>query len=190
MKPPSFIASMLRLNSGSRTSAAEITVKCTYRKESGKTYQVLSQKGSALLIRVGLRPLLDNEKDINIPGKVQQSWFTSANYEMKLKPAPAQQTNGRDCYVFDVKTKRKATNMIDGTLWVDAQNGMIVRLDGIASRSPSPLSSAPHMTRDYANIDGFPMATHAHAESKSGFFGRTVVTIDYSQYQLQIQPAK
>ncbi len=167
--------------------AAEMTVKTTYRQGSGKTYEILSQKGSSFLVRVGLRPLLDNEKDINLPGKVEQSWFTSANYEMKLKSPATQRMNGRDCYLLDVIAKRKATNMINGTMWADAQSGMIVRLDGIATRSPSALSSAPRLMRDYIDLDGFPMAVHARAESNSLFFGRTVVTIDYSQYHLQLR---
>ncbi len=166
--------------------AAEMTVKSTYRKGSGKTYEILSQKGSQFLIRIGLRPLLDNERDINLPGKVAQSWFTSANYEMGLKSPATERMNGRECYVLGITAKHKAPNMIDGTLWVDAQNGMIVRVDGIASKSPSAFSGAPHLMRDYMDLEGFPEATHAHAESKSMFFGRTVVTIDYSQYHLEL----
>ena len=65
---------------------AEMTVKDTYRKGVGKTYTILSQSGSGIVMRFGLKPLLDNEESINKPGNVEKSWFTSANYEMKLKP--------------------------------------------------------------------------------------------------------
>jgi hypothetical protein len=44
------------------------------------------------------------------------------------------------------------------------------------------------MMRQYANINGYSMAMHARAESDSFFFGRTVVTIDYSNYNLQLKP--
>jgi hypothetical protein len=43
------------------------------------------------------------------------------------------------------------------------------------------------MMRQYASIDGFAMATHARAESDSSLFGRTVVTIDYRDYHLQLR---
>jgi hypothetical protein len=46
------------------------------------------------------------------------------------------------------------------------------------------------MMRQYENISGFAMAMHARAESNSMFFGRTVVTIDYSDYKLQVRDAK
>jgi len=167
--------------------AAEMTVKTTYRRGSGKTYQILSESGSSFLLRIGLHPLLDNEKDINVPGHVEQSWFTSANYDMRLKSAAAQRINGHDCYAFDVTAKRKAPNMIDGTVWADGQNGLLMRIDGIATKSPSMFTGAPHMTRDYMVLQGFSMSMHARAESNGAIVGRTVVTIDYSQYQLQVR---
>jgi hypothetical protein len=60
-----------------------------------------------------------------------------------------------------------------------------VQIDGIATASASALSGPAHMMRQYANISGFSMAMHARAESHGAFIGRTVVTIDYSNYQLQ-----
>jgi hypothetical protein len=39
-------------------------------------------------------------------------------------------------------------------------------------------------------VDGFAEATHARATSSSFLFGQTVVTIDYSDYQIQLRLAK
>ncbi len=72
--------------------AAEMTVKTTYRKGIGKSYTIVSQSGSELVQKFGLKPLLDNEKSINEPDKVAQSWFTSANYEMHVKPGGTERT--------------------------------------------------------------------------------------------------
>jgi hypothetical protein len=165
---------------------AEMTVKDTYRKGVGKTYTVLSQSGSGLVMRIGLTPLLENEKAINEPGHVERSWFTSANYEMKLKPGGAQRLDGRDCYALAVTPKEKATNLITGTLWVDAKDYSIARIEGTASKRPSVFAGPTQMMRQYKNVSGYPMATHAHAESSS-IVGRIVVTIDYSNYQLQLR---
>jgi hypothetical protein len=168
--------------------AAEMTVKVTYRQGVGKSYTILSQKGSAVIRRFGLNPLLENEKEINQPGKVESSWFTSANYEMKLKSSAVEQVKGRACHAVAIKPKRKAPNMIDGTLWADAKDSSIVRVAGVASQRPSIFAGTTHMMRDYVNIDGYPMAAHARAESDSRLFGRTVVTIDYGNYHLQLRP--
>ena len=61
--------------------------------------------------------------------------------------------------------RRKAPNLIVGSIWVDAKDFTIVRLEGVASKAPSIFAGATHMMRQYANIDGFSMATHARAES-------------------------
>jgi hypothetical protein len=164
--------------------AAEATVRDTYKKGMGKTYTILSQSGSSILLRIGLRPLLENEQIINQPGNVEKSWFTSANYMMTLKAGGVHKLDGRDCFALDIKPKAQAPNLIIGTIWVDAHDGTLVKIDGVASKNPSPWSGTTHMTRQYSNINGYSMALHAHAESDSVFFGRTVVTIDYSGYKL------
>ncbi len=169
--------------------AAQITVKVTYRKGIGKSYQVLEQSGSALIRRFGLMPLLENEKTINLPGNVERSWFTSANYDMQLKSSGPQQVQGRACYALSITPRRKAPNTLIGTLWVDATTFAIAQVDGIASKNPSVWSGATHMMRQYADIEGIPMSTRARAESSSSLLGRTVVTIEYGQYNLRLVPS-
>jgi hypothetical protein len=165
---------------------AEMMVKTTYRKETGKSYEVLSQSGSALIRRLGLDPLLDSEKSINLPGNVQHAWIDSENYNMTLK-AGTQALDGRTCYVLAIDPKRKAPNLIVGALWVDVQDGSIVRLEGVASKAPSVFAGVTHMMRQYAMVDGFSMATHARAESSTFLYGRTVVTIDYTGYKIDVK---
>jgi hypothetical protein len=169
--------------------AAEMTVKTLYRKGIGKDYTILSQTGSELLQKFVLAPLLDTEKNINLPGNIEKSWIVSANYDMTLKPGGIQRLYGRDCLVIAMNPKQKAPNMIEGSLWVDANDGSIVQIDGIASRSPSFFSGSPKVMRQYANMSGFPMAIHARAQSQSMLFGPTILTIDYSDYQVQLRSA-
>jgi hypothetical protein len=173
--------------------AAEMTVRDTYKKGVGKEYTVLSESGSDIILRFGLRPLIENEKTINLSGNVEKSWFTSANYEMTLKPGSPvdiEKLNGRDCYVLAVKPKGEAPNLIVGTIWADVNDGTLVQIQGVASKSPSAFAGTTHMMRQYANVNGFSMAMHARAESTSMLFGRTVVTIDYSGYELQLRQNK
>ncbi len=169
---------------------AEMTVKDAYTKGAGKTYTILSQSGSADVMRFGLKPLLDNEQIINLPENVEKSWFTSANYRMNLKPGGVEKMNGRECYALEITPRQKAPNMINGTLWVDARDGSIVQVSGVASKSPSIFAGTTRMMRQYVSIGGYPMATHARAESNSFLFGRTVVVIDYSDYHLQVKKSQ
>ena len=170
--------------------AAEMTVRTEYKAETGKSYTILSQSGSEFIRNHVLNTILDNEKTINLPGIREHSWFTSANYEMNLKSGAVERLDDRDCVALAIVPKRKATNMIEGTLWVDAKDGSIVRIDGSASQSPSIFVGPAHVMRQYVNMNGYSMATQARAASDSFFLGRTIVTIDYRDYQFQLRPAK
>jgi hypothetical protein len=164
--------------------AAEMTVRVTYRKGEGKSYEIRSQSGSGLIQKFALEPLLKNEKELNLPDRVQATWFTSANYDMHLYGGQTRQINGRSCVIVGIAPRRKAPNMIEGTLCADPADGTLVEIDGIASKSPNLLAGTTHMMRQYKNIQGYAMAIHARAESDSPIIGRTVVLVDYSDYDL------
>jgi hypothetical protein len=169
---------------------AEMTVKTAYQRETGKNYTILSQSGSEMIRKFVLYSILENEKRINLPGNREASWFTSANYEMKLQPGGVQRVDGRDCFALSINPRQKAPNLIQGTLWVDAKDDSIVQIRGTASKSPSLLTGPAQVMRQYAYMDGFAEATHARAVSNSVLFGQTVVTIDYRDYKIQTVTAK
>jgi hypothetical protein len=168
--------------------AAEMTVKTTYRKDTGKNYTIVSQSGSELIRRLVLNAILDNEKRLNQPGIREGAWFTSANYEMKLKPGGNQQVDGRNCIVLALTPRRKTPYLIEGTLWVDSKDGSIVLVQGTAAKSSSLLTGPTQVVRQYANIGGFSQAIHVRAVSNSMMFGQTIVKIDYQNYQVQLRP--
>lgn len=167
--------------------AAEMTVRVTYKKGAGKSYTVLSQSGSTVVLKYGLYPLLENEKAINDPSRVAQSWFTTANYEMQVQPGVTRRIDGRDCVAVAISPRRKAPNMLEGTLWVDTRDHNLVEVEGVASKKPSVFAGTTKMTRRYVTMTGYAMATHAQAESSSFLFGRTALTIDYSDYHFQLR---
>lgn len=168
--------------------AAEITVKMTYRRGVGRSYRILSQSGSDLIRKFGLIPLLNAESHLSEPGTLEHTWFTTANYQMQLKSSEPETLNGRQCFVLTIAPRHKAPNAIQGTLWVNAEDGSIVKVEGVASRRPSFWAGTTSMMREYKKIHGYAMATHARAESNSHIIGHTVVTIEYTEYHLNFHP--
>jgi hypothetical protein len=161
-------------------------VRTTYVRETGKSYEVLSETGSQLLRNMVFSPLLENEKRINLPENRDASYFVSANYEMHLKPGGPRQINGRACYALTIHPHQKAPNLVEGTIWVDARDYSIVRIEGHGSKSASLFVDPTVMTRDYQPVDGFAMATHAKAVTESDLVGPTIVTIDYTDYKIRL----
>jgi hypothetical protein len=170
--------------------AAEMTVRTEYKAETGKSYTILSQSGSTFIQNHVLATLLDREKQINLPGNREHSWITSDNYEMQLKSGIVERIDERDCLAVAITPRHKAPNLIEGTLLVDAKDGSIVRLEGTATQSPSIFTGAAQVMRHYANVNGYAMATNARAVSESFLLGRTIITIDYRDYQIQLRPSR
>jgi hypothetical protein len=168
--------------------AAEMLVKTTYRKQTGKAYEIVSQSGSGFWRNEVLATLLDNEKRMSRPGNVETALVNSTNYEMKPDASQREQLNGRDCLVLDINPRRTSQFLFKGKLWVDAQNYAIVQLKGTASKTAFFLASAAEVTRQYDEMSGLPMATHAEAISAGTLLGQTVVKIDYTNYQLELLP--
>jgi hypothetical protein len=169
---------------------AEMTVQTVYRKKTGKSYTILSQSGSTIVRKLVLNTILDHEKLSYQPGNREGALLTSANYQMRLKPEENQHLGGRDCLAFALAPKRKAPNLIEGTLWVDAKDYSIVQVQGTATKSSSIFTGPTRMTRQYTIVSGFPQAIHARAVSKNNLLGETIVTIDYSDYRIQLHPNK
>ena len=165
---------------------ADMVVRTAYRKQTGKSYTIVSQSGSSFWRGEVLERLLDNEKHMSQPGNVETALINSSNYEMKLDPNLRQDLFGRHCLVLDITPRRRSEYLFDGKLWVDASDYSIVQLKGIAGKSAFFLASAADVTRQYASISNLPMATNAEAVSGGTLLGRTVVKIDYSNYQVEL----
>ena len=73
--------------------AAEMLVKTTYRKQAGKSYDIVSQSGSSLWRNEVLSTLLEHEKLMSQPGNVETALINSTNYDMKLDSNPQEQFN-------------------------------------------------------------------------------------------------
>ena len=168
---------------------AQMTVRTLYQKDSGKTYTILSESGPSIIRSLVLSALLDEEQRIDEPANREASWFTSDNYEMKVEPGGPQPIDGRACYAVSINPRKKAPNLIRGTMWVDAKDFSTVRVEGVSTKSPSIFTGPTRMMRQYALVDGYAQATHARAVSKSMFFGRAIILIDYSDYQVELSPS-
>src|SRR5579862_8860658 len=63
------VTELYRLYRGADTThpAAQMTVKTTYQKDSGKSYVIISQSGSELLLKEVLGRILDSERMMTQP---------------------------------------------------------------------------------------------------------------------------
>jgi hypothetical protein len=163
--------------------AAEMTVKTTYEKDKGKSYQILNESGSEIILKQVLARVLDSERIATEPANRSTALINSANYAMHVKGSEI--VGGRACLALAIVPRRKGQYLFQGDLWVDARDGSIVQLAGYTAKSPSIFAGPTQVARQYAIIDSFPMATHASATSQSWLFGQTTIEIEYTGYQIE-----
>ena len=172
---------------GEATPSAQETIHTVYTRATGKEYTPIAQSGSALLRSLVIDKLIAGEKEINLAANRESSWIISRNYEMRPEPTPVL-INNRECILVNLKPRRKSPHLFEGKIWVDASDYTVVRLEGAPSQSPSFFAGDSIVSRDYARIGGYSMATHAEARSHSMLFGDTLLKIDYTNYQIQREP--
>jgi hypothetical protein len=165
--------------------AAEMTVKTTYQKDSGKSYIVLNESGSELILKQVLGRVLDSERAATQPANRANALITSANYTLHVKGREV--VDGRNCIELSIAPRRSAQYLFQGDLWVDAQDYSIVQLAGVTAKSPTVLAGPTQVSRQYATIEGLPMATHAIATSGSWLLGQTTIDIEYTGYQMDLR---
>jgi hypothetical protein len=173
---------------GAAEPSAQETIQTVYERSSGKQYTTVAQSGSSLMRSAVIDHVLASEKEINLPANREAALITSRNYDLRPEPGFVEK-NGRQCVVVDLNPRRKSPHLFTGKAFVDASDFTVVHIEGAPSQSPSFMAGDTKVARDYVKIDGFSMATHAEAHSHSFLFGDTLLTIDYSGYQIDQTPA-
>ena len=129
-----------------------------------------------------LNRVLQEQTELSRIDLRQQVLVISANYELKLVGDVI--LHGRKCIQLELSPKKRSPYVLDGTIWIDAQIYVPVRVMGRLSASPSFWAGRPTIQRDYMNLEGFAVPTESRAESRSFLFGKTLVTIEYTDYRL------
>jgi hypothetical protein len=173
---------------GAAEPSAQETIQTVYQRSSGKQYTAVAQSGSAILRSAVIDHVLASEKEINLPANREAALITSRNYDLTPEPGSLEK-NGRQCIIVDLHPHHKSPHLFTGKAFIDASDFTLVHIEGAPSQSPSFFVGETKVSRDYIKIDGFSMATHAEARSHSRFFGDTLLTIDYSDYKVNLAAA-
>src|SRR5277367_4371071 len=83
------------------------TVQVTYQKSTGISYTTVSKVGSSMWLSRAIEPALESEREVNDVTMRHQVMLTAENYEFEVDPA-RDSVNGRDCFVLDLKPRRKS----------------------------------------------------------------------------------
>ena len=120
---------------------------------SGFRYHIVSEDGSDYIRSKVFRASLDAERDLWSPGSSEGA-LTPANYVFEERgPQPDGLTS------IALKPRRKNMLLVDGSIYLNPDDGELVRLEGQLSKTPSFWTRRVAIVRWYQRIAGFRMPT-------------------------------
>jgi hypothetical protein len=163
-----------------RSMAADMHVQVTYSAGLGKSFQVMDESGSHLLLNHVLLKLLETERE---DAREQKAALTASNYDFRFDSEANE--GGRLLYVFSVEPKVKNKLLYRGKIWIDAADYAVVRVEAQPAENPSFWIRKTEIHHVYAKSGEFWLPQANRSESKTRFGGKAVLTIDYGTYQFQ-----
>jgi len=164
--------------------AASMDVEATYDAPSTKTFRVLSQTGSGLLIDRVLKKLLKSEQEA--AQDQSRTALTTANYTFAFIGSVL--SDGRLLYVFHVEPKGDRKLLYRGRIWVDGNDYAVEKIEAEPAQSPSFWIKKTVIHHVYSKIGDFWLPNGNRSETKVSIGGTAVLTIDYGAYR--VEPAK
>jgi len=159
---------------------AEMLVEVSCARDMRKQFKIVSENGSYAIRKLVLHRMLSEETDASGPDIRKTTRITPANYDFKLTGKEV--VDGRPAYVLQVTPKQENKYLIDGRIWVDADDYSIVRIEGRPARIPSFWTRSVHFVHTYQKVGPFWLAASTHSVSDVRIYGTAEVTIVNSAY--------
>ena len=159
---------------------AEMLVRITCLKDGSKHFETLSSTGWGGARKHVFPRLLEAEADASQPGSRGRSRITPENYAFEM--LGTEHVDGRLVYLIAVAPKTPNKYLLQGRIWVDADEYAVVRIDGKPAKNPSFWIKSVHFVHNYGKLGSFWFPVSDRSVTDARIFGNTEVTIEYFDY--------
>jgi hypothetical protein len=161
---------------------AEMTVAATYDSPATKTFKIVSQTGSKLVIDRVFKRLLESEKEAAEPEMHARTLLDRDNYDFAL--IGYEHSDNGSQYVLAVYPKVKSKYVYLGKVWVDATDFAVTRIDAEPAQNPSFWTKRSEIHHDYMKVQNFWLPRRNESVSYIRLGGRATLTIEYGNYRV------
>jgi len=160
---------------------ADMVAKMTYVWPDQKVFEIISESGSELMRNRVLKATMEAEKEGLRGDNRDRTAITPANYEFALD-----KVEGTPPVFYVLKLTPRINNkfLYKGRIWVDAQDFAVARIECEPAKNPSWWTKKNDITDTYRKIGDFWLPAHLESITDVRIFGRSVLTIDYKDYEL------
>ena len=162
--------------------SAELVVRLTCTATGIKTFQVVSESGSAFVRDHVLGKMTEAETESSQHGDREQSRIVPKNYDFRLIGTAT--SEGRPAYLLDLIPKTKNKFLIQGRIWVDSEDYAITRIEGSPAKNPSFWIKSVKIVHRYGQTERFWLPVLNSSAAEARVFGPTDVAIEYFDYVL------
>jgi hypothetical protein len=165
---------------------ATLEVKTTFQRPETMKSQVLAGQGPQFIRERVFDKILEAETETQSPANKQLVDIGPANYTFSY--LGRDDCDGRVCYRLRITPKRREKYLIDGQIWIDAEDAGIGRIQGSPAKRPSLWARHTQIVRRYRRIDGMWLSDSLESSSDILIAGRSTLKIQYSFESIQVDP--
>ena len=168
-----------------KTITASMDVEVEYEASSGKSFKILSQKGSGMLCEKVLKQALDSEREASLDKSTTA--LNAHNYKFTL--LGTDRLGERTAYVLNVEPISPSKFLYKGKIWVDAADYAVAKMEVQPAKSPSFWISRTQIHHSNQLTDGFWLPEQNQSETKVRVGGTATMSIDYRSYRITASQA-
>ena len=161
---------------------ASLTVLLKYQAGHGKQFSIVHSAGPGVAQHALVNLVRDEEKSSR--AKASDNAFNPEKYRLTMLGKEAHE--GRQCYRFRIEPRQDDKMLINGELWVDAQDLAVVEIKGHPVRSLGFWIGKPLIDQHFAPVEGFWMPSGNETSAQIRLAGDTELKIEYSDYKFKL----
>ena len=163
--------------------SARMEAKASYNASGTKEFTVISESGSSLLRKHVLHKLLESEEEAaSDAANRDAARLSTANYRFSL--LGCESGDSRPLYVMRVEPLRETKFLYRGTIWIDAQDFAVTRIEAEPAKNPSFWTLRSQIHHQYEKIGEFYLPALNQTVTDVRLGGKAVLTIQYLNYKL------
>jgi hypothetical protein len=159
---------------------AEEIGRMEFRAPDQKKFVTTSERGSGIVRRMALNPLINSEIEAATGKTHHDSAISAANYSLVL--LGEQQVGAHRCFVAQADPRRKDKYLFEGKVWIDVDDYAVVRIEGHPAKKLSFWIERADFVRQYQKIDRFWLPEKDETFVQVRLYGKKVLTINHENY--------
>ena len=159
---------------------AEMLVTVTCLDNGVKQFETVSSSGWGTARSHVFPKLLEGESEASQPDARARSRISLQNYTFEM--VGRDDSNGHPAYIMDISPKTQNKYLVQGRIWVDADDYAVVRVEGRPAKNPSFWIKSVHFVHNYQKNGPFWLPVTDRSVTDARIIGATDVTIEYFDY--------